>query len=113
MPASCADLLKADFCSSEKFVGTVMTAALTFLPRKSVAEEASRRIWRVVISEMEVVEASEEGVSWMEKAIVESCFMGWAEAWLGVGSIESKLERPLGCDCAVLRRGGKVYSLPM
>lgn len=69
-----------------------MTAALIFLPRKSEAEEARRRIWRVVSSEMEVVEGSEEGVSWMENAMVEECLMGCAEAWLGVGSIASKLE---------------------
>lgn len=29
--------------------------------------------------------------SCIEKAIVESCFWGWAEAWHGVGSIESNL----------------------
>ena len=41
---------------------------------------------------MEVVEGSEEGVSWMENAMVEECLIGCAEAWLGVGSIASKLE---------------------
>lgn len=50
-PALFAALLRASFCSSEKFVGTVMTAALTFLPKKSEADDASRRIWRVAISE--------------------------------------------------------------
>jgi len=41
---------------------------------------------------MRVVEGSEEGVSWIENAMVEECFFGCAEAWLGVGSMESKLE---------------------
>lgn len=45
-----------------------------------------------MISEIEVVEGSEEEVSWMEKAVIEPCLIGCAEAWLGVGSIESKLE---------------------
>ena len=46
-----------------KLVGVVITAALTFLPRKSVAEEARRRICRVVISDMESVEGDSEVVS--------------------------------------------------
>lgn len=69
-----------------------MTAAFTFLPRKSEAEEARRRIWRVVISEMGVVESSEDVLSWREKATVDECLVGCAEAWLGVGSMASKLE---------------------
>ena len=70
-----------------------MTAAFTLWPRKSEADEARRWMCRVVISEMGVVEGSEEGVSWMEKAMVEEWAMGWAEAWLGVGSMDSKLGR--------------------
>ena len=77
-PAFFADFDRAAFCSSEKFVGMVMTAALTFLPRKSEAEEARRRICRVVISDIGTVEGVEEE-SAMEKAIVDSCFCGWAD----------------------------------
>ena len=73
-PASLADLLRAAFCSSEKLVGIVRTAALTCFPRKSEADDARRRIWRVMISETESVEGESEVVSWMEKATVESCF---------------------------------------
>jgi hypothetical protein len=112
-PASFAVLLSAVFCSSEKFVGTVMTAAFTFLPRKSEAEEARRRIWRVVISEMGVVEGSEDGVSWMEKAMVEECLVGCADEWLGVGSMASKLEEALEADKVGTMEKGRSYSLPI
>ena len=73
-PASLADALRAAFWSSEKLVGIVITAALTFLPRKSEAEDARRRIWRVVISDTVRVEGDSEVVSWTEKATVDSCF---------------------------------------
>ena len=69
-----------------------MTAALTFLPKKSEAEEASRLMWRLAISETVTVVASSDSVSCIENATVLSCFMGCAEAWQGVGSIESKLK---------------------
>ena len=52
----------------------VITAALTFLPRKSEAEDARRRMCRVVISDTESVEGESEVVSWTEKATVDSCF---------------------------------------
>lgn len=55
-------------------MGIVRTAELTCFPRKSEAEDARRRIWRVMISETESVEGESEVVSWMEKATVESCF---------------------------------------
>ncbi len=40
-----------------------MTAALIFLPRKSEAEEANRRMWRVVISEIVTLFWVSESVS--------------------------------------------------
>jgi len=36
-----------------------------------------------------------DSVSCIEKPIVDSCFWGWAEAWQGVGSMDSKLR---GCQ---------------
>ena len=74
MPASLAAWLRASFCLSAKFVGTVMTAALTLCPRKSDAEEANRRICRVVISEAVIVSGISEEVSRIEKATVSPCF---------------------------------------
>ena len=68
-----------------------MTAALIFRPRKSDAEEARRRMCRVVISETGTSFCEEDEVSWIEKAIVVFCLRGWDEAWHGDGSIESKL----------------------
>ena len=88
-PAASAAFLKASFCASEKFVGTVITAALTSLPRKSEAEVFSLLICRVEISETVTVFSSSDWVSRIEKAIVESCSRGWADWWQGVGSIDS------------------------
>ena len=53
-----------------------MTAELTCFPRKSDAEEASRRICRFVISETVMVFGVSDSVSCIEKATVESCFIG-------------------------------------
>lgn len=92
MLASCAALVRASRCGSEQSVGTVMTAALMLLPRKSDAEETRRRRWRVVISETVTRLGESDSVSCIEKATVPLCSEGCAEAWLGVGSIDLKLQ---------------------
>lgn len=43
------------------------------------------------MSEIETVLVSFDSVSCIWKAIVESCSLGWAEAWQAVGSIDLKL----------------------
>ncbi len=68
-----------------------MTAALIFLPRKSDADEARRRRWRVVISETVTRFCESDSVSCIEKATMLLCSEGCAEAWHGVGSIDLKL----------------------
>ena len=94
MLASCAALVRASRCESEESVGTVMTAALIFLPRKSEAEAARRRRWRAVISDTVTVLGDSDSVSCIEKATEPLCSRGWAEAWHGVGSIDLKLQCP-------------------
>ena len=91
MPASFDALLKASFCASFQSVGTVITAALIVLPMKSDAEDARRRMCLVVISDTVTDLGVSESASCIEKATVESCFCGWADAWHGVGSIAEKL----------------------
>lgn len=76
MPATFDALVKASFCSSVKLVGTEMTAALIVLPRKSEAEDANRRMCRVVISETVTSFCLSDSVSCIENAIVESYFWG-------------------------------------
>ena len=80
MSAFLAALVRASRCGSEKSVGTVMTAALIFLPRKSDAEEANRRRWRVVISETVTEFDDSDWVSCIEKATVPLCSRGCADA---------------------------------
>ena len=68
-----------------------MTAALTVLPRKSEAEFFRRRICLVVISETVTVFSVSSAVSFILKATLESCWIGCADWWQGVGSIDLKL----------------------
>lgn len=68
-----------------------MTAALTVLPRKSEAEFFRRRRCLVVISETVTVFSVASVVSFILKATAESCWIGCADWWQGVGSIDLKL----------------------
>lgn len=48
-------------------------------------------MWRVAISDTVTVLGVSDAVSLIEKATLLSCFWACAEAWQGVGSMESKL----------------------
>jgi hypothetical protein len=48
-----------------------MTAEVTVLPRKSEADEASRLIWRVEISDIVIVDGVSSSLSLIIKATVE------------------------------------------
>jgi hypothetical protein len=67
-----AALTNASFCLSLKLVGIVITAEVTVLPRKSEADEASRLMWRVEISDTVTVDGVSSSLSLIVKAMVES-----------------------------------------
>jgi hypothetical protein len=56
----------------------------------------------VVISPTVAVLGDSLSLSRMEKAIVEACSCGCAEAWQGVGSMDLKLRRKSAVVCAFL-----------
>ena len=68
-----------------------MTAALTFLPRKSDAESFSLLRCLVAISETVTILSLSASVSRIEKAMFELCSIGCADAWHGDGSMDLKL----------------------
>lgn len=69
-----------------------MTAASTCLPRKSDAEFFNRFRCLVATSETDTMLSFSSSVSCIEKAMFESCSIGWADAWHGDGSIDLKLK---------------------
>jgi len=65
-------LTNASFCLSLKLVGIVITAEVTVLPRKSEADEASRLMWRVEISDTVTIDGVSSSLSLIVKVMVES-----------------------------------------